>query len=373
MRLFITLLALCSVIANAGSVVAWIGTSAGGSGNALGIYRTEMDLSSGKLTEPTLAAEVGSPGFLAMHPNGRVLYAACQLSDGQGGGIAAFAIDETSSSLSLINTQPTGDGGAAHLTVDHSGRLLFSGQYGGGSVAAFPLNEDGTIGDRSQLVEHEGSGPNKSRQEGPHPHWVGVDPTNEFLMVPDLGVDRVVIYRIDHEKARISRHGEGVCPTGGGPRHFKFHPCGKWAYVVNELIMAVTVFEYDSAEGTLNSIQTIPALPEYYREGFNSSSEIRLHPSGRFVYTANRGHDSITVFAVSAETGRLRFVEREAIRGAMPRNFNLDPSGEWLIAAGKDSNTLSSFIVNQDSGGLLFSRHLATCPTPMCVVFQQTK
>jgi len=373
MRLFITLLALCSVVVNAGSVVAWIGTSAGGSGDARGIYRTELDLSSGKLTVPTLAAEMGSPGFLAMHPNGRVLYAACQLSDGQGGGIAAYSIDESHSTLALMNTQPTGDGGAAHLTLDQTGRLLFSAQYGGGSVAVFPLGEDGVIGARSMLVDHEGSGPNKSRQAGPHPHWVGVDPSNQFLMVPDLGVDRVVIYRIDHEKARISRHGEGVCPTGGGPRHFKFHPSGKWAYVVNELIMAVTVFEYDSNEGTLKPMQTIPALPEYYREGFNSSSEIRVHPSGRFVYTANRGHDSITVFAVSGETGRLRFIEREAIRGAMPRNFNLDPSGSWLVAAGKDSNTLSSFIVNQDSGGLLFSRHLTSCSTPMCVLFQQTK
>lgn len=370
MRLFLALLSMCSVAVNAASVVAWIGTSAGGSGDARGIYRTELDLSSGKLSTPTLAAEVGSPGFLALSPNGRVLYAACQLPEGKGGGVASYSVENSHASLSLLNTQATGDGGAAHLTVDQTGKLLFSAQYGGGSIAVFPLGNDGAIGARSMLVEHEGSGPNKSRQEGPHPHWVGVDPSNQFLMVPDLGIDRVVIYRIDHKNATITRHGEGVCPNGGGPRHFKFHPSGKWAYVVNELIMAVTVFEYDEASGTLKSIQTIPTLPEYYREGFNSSSEIRVHPSGRFVYAANRGHDTITVFAVHAESGRLRFVEREAIRGAMPRNFNVDPSGSWVVAAGKDSNSLSSFIVHQDRGTLLFSRHLTTCPTPMCVVFQ---
>lgn len=179
-----------------------------------------------------------------------------------------------------------------------------------------------------------------------------------------------MIYRIDPNTARIEPHGEALCPKGGGPRHFKFHPSGQFAYIVNELHMSVTVFRYQSQKGLLTPIQTIPTLPEYYREGFNSCSEIRVHPTGRFVYVANRGHDSITAFSVSPETGRLRFVERESIRGAMPRNFNLDSSGRWLLAAGKDSDSLASFKVHPDRGSLLFSRHLVRCPVPMCVVFQ---
>ena len=369
MRPFLILFVWTTVTATAGSAVAWIGTSDRGPIKSKGIYRVELDLETGQLTEPSLATEVRRPGFLALDPSGERLFAACELPSGQGG-VAAYRIDDEKATLTLINSQATGDGGAAHLGTDRTGRLLFSAQYGGGSVAVFPVAEDGTIQERSMLVEHEGSGPNKARQEGPHPHWVGVDPENRFLFVPDLGTDRIVIYRIDHDAARITRHGEALCPTGGGPRHFKFHPSGLYAYVVNELHMSVRVFRYNSEAGELTAMQTLPTLPEYYREGFNSCSEIRVHPTGRFVYVANRGHDSITAFAVSGETGRLRFVERESIRGAMPRNFNLDPSGKWLVAAGKDSNSLASFSVDLDRGSLLFSRHMVACPVPMCVVLQ---
>ena len=370
MRWMSFLVLLGAAVFDADSAVMWVGTA---SGEGSGIYRSELDLDSGAMTPPRLAAEIGGPGFLAQHPNGKVLYAACQLPGDAGGGVMAYSISSGASTLSVLNSQPTGDGGAAHLAVDPSGRCLFTAQYGGGSVAVFPVLADGKVGPRSTLIEHEGSGPNRSRQEGPHPHWVGVGPKNEFLFVPDLGIDRVLIYRIDHENASIRPHGEAVCPPGGGPRHFKFHPSGKWAYVVNELILAVTVFEYDAAAGALTPIQTIPALPEYYWQGFNSSSEIRVHPTGRFVYSANRGHDSVTVFAVDGQTGRLRFIEREAIRGAMPRNFNLDPGGRWLVAGGRESNSLTSFQVDQDSGALLYSRHFVSCPRPMCVLFQPTE
>ncbi len=271
MRLLLVLLVWSSMPAKADSAVVWIGTSDRGPVKSKGIYRTELDLETGQLAEPTLAAEVGRPGFLALHPSGNVLFAACDLLSGEGG-VAAYRIDDDRSSLTLINHQETGDGGAAHLATDRTGRLLFSAQYGGGSVAVYPIAEDGRIQARSMLVEHEGSGPNPARQEGPHPHWVGVDPENRFLFVPDLGTDRIVIYRIDHDTARIELHGEGVCPSGGGPRHFKFHPSGQFAYIVNELHMSVTVFRYQSQLGKLTPIQTIPTLPEFYREGFNSCS-----------------------------------------------------------------------------------------------------
>jgi 6-phosphogluconolactonase len=364
-----------SLLVFSGSAVAetatvWIGTTTPRSGQSKGIYRATMDLETGVLSKPELAAEMSSPGFVALHPDGTRLYCVCQLPDGQGGGVAAFEISEDKQSLRLLNTQPIGDGSACHLTVDKTGRCLFSAQYGGGSVAVFPLDAEGRIRPRSALMEHEGSGPNEVRQKAPHPHWVGVDPANRFLFVPDLGIDQVVIYRIDFETGQIERHGAGRCPAGAGPRHMKFHPNGKMAYVVNELDLSVTVFRYDAQAGTLDPVQTISTLPEELREVRCSGSEIRVHPSGKFVYAANRGHDTIAAFRVDPNSGELEFIEREPIRGSWPRNFNLDPTGQWLLAAGRNSNTIAIFRVDAEHGGLIFTGKTVNCPTPICVEFQ---
>lgn len=356
----------------------WIGTGTSSRDEAAGIYRATLDLESGEISAAERAAKIGSPGFLALHPNGRVLYSVCDLPDSRGPGVAAYAIDRGEDPyqdrgegprLRLLNTQPIGDGGAAHLAADPTGRCLFTAQYGGGSVAVFPLGEDGTIKPRSALVEHEGSGPNRSRQEGPHPHWVGVDPTNQFLMVPDLGIDQVVVYRTDLNAGEIERHGAGECPPGAGPRHMKFSPDGMFAYVGNELDLSITVFRYD--DGSLEPIQTITTLPEELREVDNTVSEVRIHPTGKFLYAANRGHDSIAVFQVDQATGKLTFVELEPIRGSWPRNFNLDPTGRWLVAAGANSNTLSVFELDQETGGLVFAGRTVNCPKPICVEFQE--
>jgi 6-phosphogluconolactonase len=284
--------------------------------------------------------------------------------------VAAFEISGDPPTLRPLNAQPTGDGGAAHLSLDKTGRRLFSAQYGGGSVAVFPLGDDGAIRPRSALVEHEGSGPNPQRQKGPHPHWVGVDPDNRFLFVPDLGIDQVVIYRLDLDAAQIQRHGFGQCQAGAGPRHMKFHPNGEFAYVLNELQLSVTAFRYDRAAGRLEAIQTISALPESMREVPSTASEIRIHPSGQFVYAAIRGHDSIAAFRIDPANGELTFIEREPVRGSWPRNFNLDPTGKWLVAAGRNSNTLAVFQVDPETGGLIFTGKSVSCPTPICVEFQ---
>lgn len=369
-----SIIALLSLLFLSGGVSArqatvWIGTTTPRGGQSKGIYRATMDLETGELSKPALAAEIASPGFVALHPSGTRLYSVCGLPDGQGG-VAAFEISEDRQSLRLLNTQPTGDGGAAHLAVDKTGRCLFTAQYGGGSVAVFPLDAEGRILPRSALVEHEGSGPNEARQKGPHPHWVGVDPANRFLFVPDLGIDQVVIYRMDLQAGRIEPHGSAGCPPGGGPRHMKFHPNGKFAYVVNELGMSITAFEYDAEAGVLDPIQTISTLPEKLREIPNTASEIRIHPSGRFVYAANRGHDSIAAFKIDPASGKLTFIEREAIRGSWPRNFNLDPDGKWLLAAGRNSNTISVFRIDPQSGGLIYTGKTVNCPTPICIEFQ---
>jgi len=372
MRLIIASLSLLffggSAFAEAATV--WIGTTTPRRGESKGIYRAEMDLQTGNLSRPQLAAEISSPGFVVLDPSGKRLYSVCQLPKGQSGGVAAFEVSQDRQSLRLLNTQPIGDGGAAHLAVDRTGRCLFTAQYGGGSVAVFPLDADGRILPRSGLVEHEGSGPNEVRQKRPHPHWVGVDPANRFLFVPDLGIDQVVIYRMDLKAGQIKRHASGRCPPGSGPRHMKFHPKGKFAYVLGELQLSVTAFRYDAEAGALQAMQTISTLPEDLREIPCSASEIRIHPNGRFLYAANRGHDSIAVFNVDPASGKLTFVEREAVRGSWPRNFNLDPTAKWLLAAGRNSNTISVFRIDPQSGGLIYTGKTVNCPTPICITCQ---
>jgi 6-phosphogluconolactonase len=368
MRLIIVVLLawVLTSTAEAETLTVWIGMGAPRHGETAGIYRSTLDTDSGALAKPELAAEIDSPGFLALDPQGRVLYSICRLPNGEGG-VAAFAIEDDEQSLRLLNTQPTGDGEACHLAVDPSARCLFTAQYGTGSVCVFPLAADGTIARRSAHVRHTGSGPNRARQEGPHPHWVGTDRANRFLFVPDLGADQIVIYRTDLAAGRIEPHGAGRCPAGAGPRHMKFHPNGRFAYVINEMQLSVTAFEYDAETGTLAAIQTISTLPEKLREGANSGSEIRIHPSGQFLYAANRGHDSIAAFEIDPDSGRLAFIEREAVRGSHPRNFNIDPSGKWLLAAGRDSNTISLFRIDAETGSLAYTGTTVNSPAPICI------
>ncbi len=348
----------------------WIGTSR--AEPSKGIYHCTLNTKSGKLSNPELAAEVGGPGFLAMHPSGGHLYAVCSVEGKRS--IAAYVIrkQRNKSSLAFVNSIEIGDGGAAHVAVDPTGKTLLTAQYGGGSVAVFSLNQDGSLQERTQLVEHEGGSKVVSRrQDQPHAHWVGFSPDNRFVFVPDLGLDKVVIYKVDVAASRITPHGFGEVPPGGGPRHMKFHTNGKWAYVLNELDLSVTVFDYDAKAGTMTPKQTIPTVSkeQLAKEKFKSASEIRVHPNGRFVYSANRGHDTITAFRVNQDTGQLAVIERENVRGATPRNFNLDPSGHWLLAAGQDSHTLASFEVNQDTGELTYNRSNVFAPSAICVLF----
>ena len=350
----------------------WIGTTTPRNGLSKGIYHAVFNAENGKLTQPELAAEIDSPGFLALHPEGQVLYATGTV-DGVAS-VVAFRIRRSGdrAELERLNSRPTGDGGAAHLTTDRTGAVLLSAQYGGGSTAIYPLGKDGSIGARSQLVKHEGgSGVVPGRQDKPHAHWVGTLPDNRFVFVPDLGLDRVLIYRLDVDAVELTPHGAGVLPPGGGPRHMKFDPSGRFIYVLNELALSVTVFEYDASQGRMTATQTIPTVSEAdkAKEQFVSASEIRVHPTGRYVYAANRGHDTITAFRVQQASGKLSEIECEPIRGSWPRNFNLDPSGKWLLAAGRDSNTLAVFQIDSETGALTYARTMVMVPTPICVLF----
>ena len=344
------------------SLDVWIGT---GGGPAKGIYHATFNTKNGKISDTTLAAEIKSPGFLAMHPKGTHLYAVGSLDEPC---VVAYKIEGKlkAAKLTFVNSVAIGDGGAAHIAIDPTGSMILTAQYGGGSTAAFSVNEDGSLKERTALVDHV----DETRKS--HAHWAGFSPDNRFGFVPDLGFDKVIIYKVDPQTAKITPHGAGILPPGAGPRHMKFHTSSKWAYVLHEHDLAVTVYDYDAKAGTMKAKQTILTVPKDELDDLKakSCSEIRMHPSGKFVYAANRGHDTITAFRVNQDTGELSEIEREHVRGATPRNFNLDPSGKWLIAAGQQSHNLAVFEVNQETGELIYNVSNVLSPTPICVLFQ---
>lgn len=369
MSVLMTVLSV-SVIDAAEPLDVWIGTA--GTELSKGIYHCKLTPANGQLSAPAVAAEVQGPGFLARHPTLPCLYAVGTFD--RKPSVIAWSIEATPErpTLKLLNAVPVDDGGAAHLAVDATGRTIMTAQYGRGSVAVFALNDDGSIRKRTQLVRHtDGSGV-RPNQNSPHPHWAGFSPDNRFGFIPDLGKDQIVIYKVDAANSKITPHGLGVCPPGSGPRHMKFHSSGRWIYVVNENDVTVSVFDYDTDAGTMTAKQTQAAVPkeQLAREKRFSGSEIRVHPSGQFLYSANRGHDSITAFRIDPSSGRLTVIEREHIRGATPRNFNLDPTGNWLLAAGQDSHTLASFHVDQTTGELAYNHSLVNVPSPICVVIE---
>ncbi len=371
---FLAMTLVTSKAAAGASIYVWIGTETGGNSESEGIYHAQLDLESGQLTNPTLAAKVASPGFLTLHPTLPVLYATA--TNNRQPGVAAFRFENKSSSATPELTQTsfvaTGGGGGTCVATSKSGKTLFSAQYGGGTVASYQLNDDGTIAQRVSLIKHQGgSGVVKGRQDAPHPHWIGTSPDDRFVFVPDLGLDQVVIYRLDDETGEISAHGKVDTPPGGGPRHMKFSADAKFAYVLNELELSVSVFAYDAQAGSMTLVETVPTVSSdaKAKERFVSAAEIRIHPSGKFVYASNRGHDTITAFARDESTGCLAKIECEPIRGSFPRNFNIDPSGRWLVAAGQVSNTLSVFEIDAATGELAFAQNVVNAPRPICVVF----
>ena len=360
-------MSLCSVVPAAD---VWIGTSA--HPLSRGIYHCTLNEQDGRLSEPTLAAAMHGPGFLARHPSLPVLYA---VGGFQGEpSVVAWSIERTDTGpvLKRISAVAVGDGGATHLAVDPAGRVIVTAQYGGGSTAVFGLQPDGSLRERLQLIRHDQPSGVRPNQTRPHPHWAGFSPDGRFVFVPDLGKDRVVIYAYDPDTGTPTPHGSGRVPPGAGPRHMKFHPNGRWIYVLNENDVSVTLFDYDPTAGTMQPRQTLPAVPKerLLRERRFSGSEIRVRPDGRFVYSATRGHDTVTVFRVHPKTGNLTVVEREPVRGARPRNFGLDPSGKWLLAAGQDSHTLASFAIDEDTGELTYSQSVVPVPAPICVLIE---
>ena len=339
----------------------------GGAG-AEGIYHSTFNPDNGKFSSVKLAAKIGSPGFLTLHPNGKILYSVGRWETGTG----AVGYHINKGELKEFTRMACPDGGGCHIAVHPSGKFLLTAQYGGGSVALFPLDPSGKLGEPT-VTEHEGgSKVVERRQQSPHPHWTGFSPDGKYALVPDLGLDQIVIYKVDSSQPSITRHGVGQSVPGGGPRHMRFSTNGNFIYLLNELTLSVTTFEWDAAKGTAKTLTTEPALSEQDKEGetFNSSAEILVHPNGRFAYSSNRGHDSITVYRANPKSGKLKVVQVQPVRGAFPRNINLSPNATWLLAAGADSNTVAAHRVDADTGKLTYQRgSVVNVPSPICILF----
>ena len=338
-----------------------------------GIYRADLDLATGRLESLRLAAEVVNPSFLAIHPSHKFLYAVGEVGDfagGRGGAVSALAIDPASGGLSLLNQKSSRGSGPCHVVVDRSGKFVLVANYGGGSVACLPIQPDGSLGDATAFVQHVGSSVDPRRQEGPHAHSVNLDRANRFAFVADLGLDKVFIYRFDAAQGTLTANDPPwakVAP-GAGPRHFAFHPTGRFAYVINEMHSTVTAFSYDADRGSLETIGTVSTLPEGFL-GSSTTAEVQVHPSGKFLYGSNRGHDSIAVFAIDAGTGKLTPVGHASTQGKAPRNFGIDPTGRWLLAANQDSDSIVVFRIDGETGKLLSTGPGIRVPMPVCVKF----
>ncbi len=356
--------------AQAADPLVYVGTYTKGNGE--GIYVYELNPKTGELSRVAAVSGVKNPSFLAISPDKKFLYSVAEINmfGGQkAGGVAAFAIDSKTGQLKLLNEQPSGGAGPCHLIVDKTGKNVLVANYGGGSVSVLPLAEDGTLKPPSCTIQHEGSSVNPQRQKEPHAHSVNLDPAGRFAFVADLGLDKVMIYRFDAESGQLTPNDPpsvSVKP-GSGPRHFAFHPNGKYAYVINEIANTITAFRYDAEEGRLTPIETVSTIPDDYTKTTHTA-DVHVHPLGKFVYGSNRGHDSIAVFAVNQDTGKLT-PKGQTPCPATPRNFAIDPTGKFVFAEGQSANRIETFRINQDTGALTSTGHEVEVPSPVCIKF----
>jgi 6-phosphogluconolactonase len=359
--------------ASKGEYIAYIGTFT--NNKSKGIYAFRLNISTGKLTPMGLAAESTSPSYLAIHPNHRFLYAVNEVNEFRGqkaGAVSAFSIDRSTGKLKLLNEVSSGGTGPCHLTMDKSGMNVLVANYDGGSVAVLPLNEDGSLRNPSTFIQHTGSSVNKESQQAPHAHCIRTSPDNRFVLAADLGLDEVVVYRFDPARGSLTPNDPsfGKAPPGAGPRHFVFHPNGRFVYVINEIQCTLSSFSYDGVHGALKELQTVSTLPDGYNvRNEDNAAEIVVDPSGKFVYGSNRGHDSIAVFAIDRTKGTVTLVERVSTQGKTPCGFGIDPTGSYLIAGNQDSDTLVVFGIDAKTGKLTPTRQKLEAFSPVDVEF----
>ncbi len=358
-----------------------------------GIYAYRFDAKSSELTPLGVAAETTNPSFLAIDPSRRFLYAVNEVPKYKGadsGAVSAFAINRQTGKLSLLSEVASRGADPCYIAFDQTGKFALVANYTGGSVAVFPVQndarDDGHIGEPSAFVQHAGSSINKERQEGPHAHWIETTPDNRFAIAVDLGLDELLVYRFDADVKNEAKNDTKKKPgsltandppyakldPGAGPRHLAFHPNGKFAYVVNELQSSITAFSYEASCGKLHKLTTVSTLPKGF-SGSNDTAEIKVHPSGKFLFASNRGHDSIAVFSIDSHTGTLTLVDHFPSQGKTPRNFEIDPAGKLLFVANQDTNNVVIFRIDPNSGRLTPTGQTLHVPSPVCLKFMASE
>ncbi|MDZ5606371.1 lactonase family protein [Bacillus pseudomycoides] len=334
-------------------------------GNSKGIYRFVLDIKAGTIKDIKVVANIGSPTYLSISHDNQYLYSVVRKD--QSGGVAAFSFNSETKNLDIINMQISDGPSPCHLSIKQEDIAVVMANYHKGTIESYIINkEQGSINPVTSIVQHSGSGPNKERQEKPHAHYAGFTPDQKYVVAIDLGIDKLITYKESDGKL-TEVHSLSVNP-GSGPRHLAFHPSGKYAYVMTELSSEVIVLTYDEQNGSFEVIQYISTLPKKYSES-NSGSAIHIASDGRFVYAANRGHNSISIFHVNQDSGKLTFVETVSTEGDWPRDFALDPTEKFVVVSNEKSSNLVLFSRNKSTGKLTLLQSDVRVPEPVCVKF----
>jgi 6-phosphogluconolactonase len=336
-----------------------------------GVYVYGMDTTTGNLNLKTVAKNLTNPSFLAVHPqtgNVYVVHEKGTFEGNPGGGVIALAVDPESGKVRLLNKQSSGGEDPCYISIDHSGRYALVANYISGSVSMLPIAEDGKLEPVRSTDQHTGSSIHPDRQDKPYAHCILPDPTNTFAVACDLGIDKILVYRMDLNAGELIKHSEVSVTPGSGPRHLVFHPSGRYAYLACELNSTVLAFTWDAEGGTLEEFQNVRTLPPGY-DGRNLPADIHLTPDGQYLYVSNRGHDSFACYEVSPESGTLTFKHHTSTGGAEPRGFAIDPAGKFLISANQNSNNIVTFLIDPGMGHLSRIGDEVQVSMPVCVKF----
>jgi 6-phosphogluconolactonase len=325
-----------------------------------GIYSYVLDMADGHLSYEGVTTGMDSPSFLAIA--GDRLYATGEVGEWPEGMVSAYSINHETGALTYLNIQPTGGAAAAYVAAS-GGHVFVANYMGPDGLAMFPTRGDGSLAPAAQIVRHRGSGPNAGRQEAPHAHCAVPDPSGRYVCVADLGIDQIVVYRIEGD--RLAEHSRVSVNPGAGPRHISFHPNGRFAYVSEELTSTISALAWN--DGVFTRLQTLSTVPADVPQGLSNPSDIHAHPNGRFVYEANRFYDSIAIFAIDQGTGMLTFVGAQPTGGKTPRNFAIDPTGAVMLVGNQDSDSINTFWINPETGALTPTGFAAHAPTPVCL------
>jgi len=328
----------------------------------------------GELSYIDSVSGIENPSYLVIHPVNRHLYAVSEIMETQGkqsGLVVAYAIDPRTGTLNQVNQQLSEGSAPCYLSLDQQGRHVLVANFGGGTITVLPLEGNGTLGQAICTVHHQGSSI-KPQQKAPHPHFIQYDPDHSFVFVADLGIDQVLLYRLEPSSRSLLLHGTVSLPAGAGPRHIAFHPERPYVYVINELDSTIAAYSFSREEGMLEAIQSISTLPDDW-EGRNDCADIHFSPCGRFLYGSNRGHDSIAVYRVDAATGRLALLEHVITYGHKPRNFVIAPNGRFLLAANQGTDNIVTYQIDPQSGRLQKIGELTGISQPVCLKLVETR